>query len=170
MKNTDNNPQDNVKEVVRQAITLLMSIADGDFVSKKEALEAGRDLHNIAVSIVEPQDNVPQSVKSAYALDKLKMYAKIKREILSDKSWGNADDRTLKLSEIESLEHAIVLIEKSDHEQYRIAELEARNKELREALERIQELPPNSTLYQAKIIAMLKKSKAEQALNPKQDG
>lgn len=84
----------------------------------------------------KPQDNVPQ-VKTFYAIDKLKSYAKIKREILADKSWGNSDDRANKLSEVESLEEAITVIEKSDSLNSRIAELEASNAKYREALEYI---------------------------------
>lgn len=34
---------------MQQAITLLMQHADEDFVSKDEALKAGRDLHNLMV-------------------------------------------------------------------------------------------------------------------------
>lgn len=38
-----------MKEVMQQAITLLMQHADEDFVSKKDALKAGSSLHNLMV-------------------------------------------------------------------------------------------------------------------------
>lgn len=38
-----------MKQVMQQAITLLMSHADEDFVSKKDALDAGVSLHNVMV-------------------------------------------------------------------------------------------------------------------------
>lgn len=42
-----------MKETIQQAITLLMQHADGDFVSKKDALQAGTDLHNLMVTTNE---------------------------------------------------------------------------------------------------------------------
>jgi len=42
-----------MKEVFQKAITLLMSHADEDFVSKKDALAAATNLHNCMIKIEE---------------------------------------------------------------------------------------------------------------------
>jgi len=62
---------------------------------------------------------------ASFALDKLKSYSRIKKEILSDNSWGNASDRSLKQSEIDSLDYVIKLVENYHSDESRIADLES---------------------------------------------
>lgn len=41
------------KEIIQQAVELLMSIADGEIVSKEDALSSGVNLHNLTVKMEE---------------------------------------------------------------------------------------------------------------------
>lgn len=51
-----------MKEIIQKAIILLMKHADEDFVSKKEALKAGKDLHNLMV-ITDKWESINDIIK-----------------------------------------------------------------------------------------------------------
>lgn len=165
------------QEILQQAVSLLMAHADEDFVSKKEALDAGTNLHNLMIEMnnpTNPQDNAPQSGESV-------QNAIIENQ-LDITGWAVGPDSTMRtmiaacMNEYAApLKARTAVLESSatirtDNSkviatlQERITELEAQNKSYREALEEIADVRKLDVKYIEPVMLIVK---AEQALNPK---